>query len=210
MTEAMSTLRRMCWLFPDRESTRTSATCDAAFWRTYAEVAKDVDLSWDRVTPESVTVSALDPRRPEIAVGRRRDLPVLRRMRTADEAARRRRRAAGVHAGQAQARYPAELDRPGAAPDAAGHAAGEHRWADLRHGAAAAGLPGPGPVGRRHGRGDVCRGRRCRGRLTDRRPGQQAGRRASDDSLVDLPALGRRPGDSRRPGVPAADTARTP
>jgi glutathione synthase/RimK-type ligase-like ATP-grasp enzyme len=66
MTEP--TLRRMCWLFPDRESTRTSAKWDAAFWQTYREVAKEVDLSWDRVTPESVTVDALDPHRPRVYV----------------------------------------------------------------------------------------------------------------------------------------------
>ncbi|MER7274247.1 hypothetical protein ABT369_07325 [Dactylosporangium sp. NPDC000244] len=61
-------LRRLCWLFPDRESSRTSATWNAAFWQTYAEVAKDLDLSWERVTPESVVVDALDPRRPVVRV----------------------------------------------------------------------------------------------------------------------------------------------
>lgn len=58
----------MCWLFPDRESTRTAARWDGAFWQTYREVAKEVDLVWDRVTPESVTVDALDPRRPRCYV----------------------------------------------------------------------------------------------------------------------------------------------
>jgi glutathione synthase/RimK-type ligase-like ATP-grasp enzyme len=62
------TLRRLCWLFPDRESSRTAVKWDGAFWQTYREVAKDVDLSWDRVTPESVTVDALDPDRPRFYV----------------------------------------------------------------------------------------------------------------------------------------------
>jgi glutathione synthase/RimK-type ligase-like ATP-grasp enzyme len=64
----MSTLQRLCWLFPDRESTRTAAKWDGAFWQTYVEVAKELDLSWDRVTPESVTVDALDPARARVLV----------------------------------------------------------------------------------------------------------------------------------------------
>jgi glutathione synthase/RimK-type ligase-like ATP-grasp enzyme len=69
MTDTLtSTLRRMCWLFPDRESTRTAAKWDGAFWQTYVEVAKESDLSWDRVTPESVTVDALDASRPRVLV----------------------------------------------------------------------------------------------------------------------------------------------
>ena len=67
MTEA-GPLLRLCWLFPDRESTRTAAKWDGAFWQTYREVAKEVDLAWDRVTPESVTVDALDPDRPRCHV----------------------------------------------------------------------------------------------------------------------------------------------
>ena len=61
-------LRRLCWLFPDRESTRTMATWNAAFWQTYQEIAKELDLSWERVTPESVTVDVLDPARPQVRV----------------------------------------------------------------------------------------------------------------------------------------------
>jgi glutathione synthase/RimK-type ligase-like ATP-grasp enzyme len=68
MTDAMSTLRRLCWLFPDRESSRTAAKWGGAFWQTYVEVAKECDLSWERVTPESVTVDALDPTRPKVYV----------------------------------------------------------------------------------------------------------------------------------------------
>lgn len=68
MTQAPTTLRRMCWLFPDRESTRTGAKWSAAFWQTYEEVAKEVDLTWDRVAPEAVAVDALDPRSPTFYV----------------------------------------------------------------------------------------------------------------------------------------------
>ncbi|MEV0270427.1 hypothetical protein AB0H43_16725 [Hamadaea sp. NPDC050747] len=56
-----STLRRLVWLFPDRESTRMGAKWGAAFWDAYTDVAKQLDLSWERVTPEAVTVDALDP-----------------------------------------------------------------------------------------------------------------------------------------------------
>jgi hypothetical protein len=55
----------MCWLFPDRESSRRAAKWSASFWQTYQEVAKELDLSWDRVTPESVTFDALDPQHPK-------------------------------------------------------------------------------------------------------------------------------------------------
>ncbi|GAB3802655.1 ATP-grasp domain-containing protein [Micromonospora zhanjiangensis] len=68
MPEETTTLRRMCWLFPDRESTRTGAKWAAAFWDTYVEVAKELDLSWDRVAPEAVTVDALDPHAPKVHI----------------------------------------------------------------------------------------------------------------------------------------------
>jgi len=61
-------LQRMCWIFPDRESTRTGAKWNAAFWQTYQEVAKELGLSWDRTAPEAVTVDALDPLRPKVYV----------------------------------------------------------------------------------------------------------------------------------------------
>ncbi|GGQ68126.1 ATP-grasp domain-containing protein [Couchioplanes azureus] len=61
-------LQRMCWVFPDRESTRTAAQWSRAFWRTYQEVAQDLGLSWERTTPEAVTVDALDPQNPRVFV----------------------------------------------------------------------------------------------------------------------------------------------
>lgn len=68
-------LQRMCWVFPDRESTRTAAKWSAAFWRTYEEVAKELGLSWDRTAPEAVTVDALDPRNPKVYVDGQRVTP---------------------------------------------------------------------------------------------------------------------------------------
>lgn len=68
-------LQRMCWIFPDRESTRTSAKWNAAFWHTYAEVAKEVGLTWARTAPEAVTVDALDPRHPRVYVDGERVTP---------------------------------------------------------------------------------------------------------------------------------------
>jgi len=62
------TLQRMFWVFPDRESTRTRAKWDAAFWHIYGEVAKDLGLTWERIPPEAVTVDALDPRKPAVFV----------------------------------------------------------------------------------------------------------------------------------------------
>jgi hypothetical protein len=59
-------LRRMCWIFPDRESTRTAAQWDAAFWSTYQQVAEELGLAWVRAAPEAITVDALDPRRPKV------------------------------------------------------------------------------------------------------------------------------------------------
>jgi len=68
-------LQRMCWVFPDRESTRTAAKWSGAFWRTYEEVAKELGLSWDRTAPEAVTVDALDPRHPRVYVDGQRVTP---------------------------------------------------------------------------------------------------------------------------------------
>ncbi|MFD1369857.1 ATP-grasp domain-containing protein [Actinoplanes sichuanensis] len=61
-------LQRMLWIFPDRESTRTAAQWNAAFWSTYAEVADELGLTWVRTAPEAVTVDATDPRAPRVYV----------------------------------------------------------------------------------------------------------------------------------------------
>jgi hypothetical protein len=53
-----STLRRMCWVFPDRESTRATAMWLPFFWDIYAEVAAELGLRWTRNAPDAVTVDA--------------------------------------------------------------------------------------------------------------------------------------------------------
>ncbi|WP_083975975.1 ATP-grasp domain-containing protein [Kitasatospora azatica] len=54
-------LRRMCWIFPDRESTRATAFWQDFFWDLYAEVAEDLGMSWTRHAPDAVTVDATVP-----------------------------------------------------------------------------------------------------------------------------------------------------
>src|SRR5690349_6415673 len=61
-------LQRMCWIFPDRESTRAAAQWNAAFWSTYQEVAAELGLTWERIAPEAVTVDAIDPGDPRVLV----------------------------------------------------------------------------------------------------------------------------------------------
>lgn len=63
-----ATLRRMCWIFPDRESTRATAMWHDFFWDVYAEVAADLDLSWTMHSPDAVTVDHLTPGRPRVYV----------------------------------------------------------------------------------------------------------------------------------------------
>ena len=75
MTNDTSTLRRMIWLFPDRESTRTNAKWDAAFWTAYTEVAKDLGMTFERVAPEAVTVDALDLHDPKVYIDQERVTP---------------------------------------------------------------------------------------------------------------------------------------
>ncbi|MFF7593136.1 RimK family alpha-L-glutamate ligase [Kitasatospora purpeofusca] len=61
-------LRRMCWVFPDRESTRTTATWRYLFWDLYEEIAEELGLTWCRHSPDAVTVDATDPARPVVYV----------------------------------------------------------------------------------------------------------------------------------------------
>ncbi|MFF0558534.1 RimK family alpha-L-glutamate ligase [Streptomyces sp. NPDC004266] len=65
---AAGPLRRMCWIFPDRESTRTAETWHAVFWDLYAEAAEDLGMSWTRHSPDAVTVDCTDPGRPRVYV----------------------------------------------------------------------------------------------------------------------------------------------
>src|SRR6185369_4499850 len=51
-----SPLRRMVWVFPDRESTRAAPKWQKAFWRAYQEVATELGLTWARHAPEDIAV----------------------------------------------------------------------------------------------------------------------------------------------------------
>lgn len=75
MTEATSTLQRISWIFPDRESTRTSAKWNASFWHTYTEVAQEMGLSFVRTAPEAVTVDGLDIQNPKVYLDGQRITP---------------------------------------------------------------------------------------------------------------------------------------
>ncbi|MQA28121.1 MAG: hypothetical protein GEU94_22340 [Micromonosporaceae bacterium] len=67
-SDAPNPLRRMCWIFPDRESTRTGAMWRHYFWDMYAEVAADLGLSWTRHATDAVTVDGLEPGKPRVYV----------------------------------------------------------------------------------------------------------------------------------------------
>jgi len=60
MTDAVeSPLRRMVWIFPDRESSRAVPKWQRAFWFAYAEVAQRLGLTWTSHPPEDVAVDAM-------------------------------------------------------------------------------------------------------------------------------------------------------
>lgn len=61
-------LRRMCWVFPDRESTRSAASWQHIFWDLYAEVAAELGLEWTRHAPEAVTVDGTVRGEPRVYV----------------------------------------------------------------------------------------------------------------------------------------------
>ncbi|MFE0461420.1 RimK family alpha-L-glutamate ligase [Kitasatospora sp. NPDC058965] len=61
-------LRRLCWVFPDRESTKGTAMWQDFFWNLYAECAAELGLVWSRHAPEDVTVDASVPGKPRIWV----------------------------------------------------------------------------------------------------------------------------------------------
>jgi glutathione synthase/RimK-type ligase-like ATP-grasp enzyme len=70
---ATSTLRRMCWVFPDRESTRGAAMWHPFFWDMYAEVAADLGLTWSRHAPDAITVDSMARGKTRVFVD---DVPV--------------------------------------------------------------------------------------------------------------------------------------
>jgi len=59
-----TSLRRMVWVFPDRESTRATAMWHPFFWDLYADVAAELGLTWSRHAPDEITVDGLDAGKP--------------------------------------------------------------------------------------------------------------------------------------------------
>ena len=70
-----SPLRRMVWVFPDRESTRTVPKWQKAFWRAYQEVAGELGLTWARHAPEDISIDCQNPGDPLVYVAGERVTP---------------------------------------------------------------------------------------------------------------------------------------
>jgi ribosomal protein S6-L-glutamate ligase RimK-like protein len=68
MTEQVTSLQRMIWVFPDRESTRAQAMWHPFFWDLYADVAAELGLEWSRCAPDAITVDGLDAGKPRVFV----------------------------------------------------------------------------------------------------------------------------------------------
>jgi glutathione synthase/RimK-type ligase-like ATP-grasp enzyme len=64
----ISPLRRLCWVFPDRESTRARAMWHPFFWDMYAEIAEELGLTWTRHAPDAVTVDNTIRGKPQVYV----------------------------------------------------------------------------------------------------------------------------------------------
>ena len=75
MDRAMSSLQRMIWVFPDRESTRAQAMWHPFFWDLYAEVAAELGLEWSRCAPDAITVDGLDAGKPRVFVDEQQVTP---------------------------------------------------------------------------------------------------------------------------------------
>lgn len=67
-TESASSLRRMVWVFPDRESTRGAAAWRRSFWQTYEDVAEEIGLTWISAAPDAVAVDNLERGRLRVYV----------------------------------------------------------------------------------------------------------------------------------------------
>lgn len=65
-TSLPNSLRRMCWIFPDRESSRATAMWQPFFWDLYADVAAELGLTWCRHSPDAITVDGLDAGKPRV------------------------------------------------------------------------------------------------------------------------------------------------
>ena len=73
--ESSSTLRRMVWVFPDRESSRAVPKWQKAFWFAYEEVAKELGLTWTSHPPSDVAVDSMDLGRTRVYVAGERVTP---------------------------------------------------------------------------------------------------------------------------------------
>jgi glutathione synthase/RimK-type ligase-like ATP-grasp enzyme len=70
-----SPLRRMVWVFPDRESSRSIPKWQKAFWWAYEEVAQELGLNWTAHAPEDVAVDGFDRTEPLVYVAGERVTP---------------------------------------------------------------------------------------------------------------------------------------
>jgi len=58
--DAASPLRRMVWVFPDRESTRATPLYQSDFWGPYQEVAAELGMSWTQHPPDEIAFDGTD------------------------------------------------------------------------------------------------------------------------------------------------------
>jgi len=61
-------LRRMIWVFPDRESQRGVRKWENTFWSDYARVAEKIGLRWSYHAPDDIAVDATDFGAPRVLV----------------------------------------------------------------------------------------------------------------------------------------------
>ena len=73
--EHPSPLRRMVWVFPDRESSRAVPKWQKAFWFAYEEVADELGLTWTSHAPEDVAVDRMGRGSPRVYVAGERVTP---------------------------------------------------------------------------------------------------------------------------------------
>lgn len=64
----VTSLRRICWVFPDRESTRQAAMWRRTFWTAYEEVAAQLGMAFTIHAPDAIAVDLLDRRAPRVYV----------------------------------------------------------------------------------------------------------------------------------------------
>jgi glutathione synthase/RimK-type ligase-like ATP-grasp enzyme len=62
------TLRRMVWVFPDRESRRAVPKWEKAFWFAYQEVAAELGMTWTSHPPDDIAVDCMNRGEPRVYV----------------------------------------------------------------------------------------------------------------------------------------------